>query len=206
MRERLTRRRVLEAALDLLDREGADALTMRRLGAELGVAAMSIYNHVPGREALLDGLSEVLVGRIGAAPAAGPRELVERFMHGIRAVALAHPDAFRLVGMRPLHTLDALRPVEAVLGALRELGLGAEEATHAYRALLSYARGFALAEIEGFTLELPVGAGRATVDPRDVPAETFPHIAELASELAAPDHDAAFAFGANLLLAALPDG
>lgn len=198
---------MLEAALDLLDREGAEALTMRRLGAELGVAAMSIYNHVPGREALLDGLSEVMVGQIGAARASrSPRELVERFMHGIRAVALAHPDAFRLVGMRPLHTLDALRPVETVLGALRELGLAPEEATHAYRALVSYARGFALAEIDGFTLEAPAGAPSAGVHPREVPAETFPHIAELASELASSEHDAAFAFGANLLLAGLPEG
>ncbi|MGH3032013.1 MAG: TetR/AcrR family transcriptional regulator, partial [Gaiellaceae bacterium] len=119
-RERLTRRRVLEAALRLVDREGAAALSMRRLGRELDVEAMSLYNHVSGRDEVLDGLSEVMVARIGVAgDSGGWAEALGRFMRGIRAVALAHPAAFQLVGMRPLNTREALPQIEAVLGAMR---------------------------------------------------------------------------------------
>jgi len=195
-REPLTRRRVLESALALVDREGPGSLTMRRLGDELGVAAMSLYNHVRGREELLDGLSEVMVGEVDLGDAGEPpRDVLARFVHGIRAVALAHPTAFALVGMRPLRSAEALRPIEATLGALRALGLDAERTAYAYRALASYARGFALAEISGFTLEgepLP-----------ELPEDALANVAELRRQLALADRDAAFSFGAEALLAGI---
>ena len=192
----LTRRRILESALALVDREGADALTMRRLGDELGVAAMSLYNHVRGREELLDGLSEIMVAEIDlGGPETPPREVLARFVHGIRKVALAHPAAFEPVGMRPLRSGEALRPIETTLSALRGLGLDGERAGHAYRALTSYARGFALAEIAGFTLEDEPLA--------DLPPETLARLAELRGQLVSTDRDAAFAFGADALIGGL---
>jgi AcrR family transcriptional regulator len=195
-RQPLTRTRILESALALVDREGPDALTMRRLGDELGVAAMSLYHHLRGREELLDGLSEIMVGQIDLGDTGTPpRVVLTRFVHGIRAVALAHPAAFGLVGMRPLRSVEALRPIEATLAALRTLGLDAEHAAHAYRALASYARGFALAESSGFTLEnepLP-----------HLPADTPTNLAELHHQLALTDHDTAFAYGADALLAGI---
>ena len=198
-REPLTRRRILESALALVDREGPRALTMRRLGDELGVAAMSLYNHVRNREELLDGLSEIMVGEIDVGDAGeAPRDALTRFLHGIRAVALAHPSAFELVGMRPLRSAAALRPIDATLGALRALGLDADTAAHAYRALASYARGFALAEIAGFTLD-----GDAV---SDLPAGPLDNVAELGRQLVATDRDAAFAFGAEALVAGILGG
>ena len=125
-RERLTRRRVLEGALLLVDTEGAAALSMRRLAAALGTSPMSLYHHVAGREELLDGLSEIMVGQIGMRFGEEPQAALRRLAHGIRAVALAHPQAFRLVGLRPLRTPSAMTPVEAGLGALRQLGTAAE--------------------------------------------------------------------------------
>jgi AcrR family transcriptional regulator len=199
----LSRRRILEAALELVDREGAEALTMRRLGGELGVAAMSLYNHVRGREDVLDGLSELMVSRIPVEGGdASPPAVLERFMCGIRSVALVHPAAFELVGMRPLRTADAFEPVEAVLAALREIGLGDEDAAHAYRLLVAYARGFALAEIAGLTFE-EAGEAPTGMRPAELDAERFPQIVALAPRLERPDRDAAFAFGASVLLAGL---
>lgn len=199
-RERLSRTRILEAALRLVDRDGAEALSMRRLSRELGVAPMSLYNHVSGREDVLDGLSEVMVAGIGVARDVGAwNETLARFMRGIRAVARAHPDAFRLVGMRPLHTREALPPVEAVLGALREGGFDREEASYAYRLALSYARGFALAEIGGFTLDAPGERLRAL----DLAPGDFPHIVELSPTLSGFDRDAAFEFGVEVVVAGL---
>ena len=176
---------------------------MRRLGGELDVAAMSLYNHVRGREEVLDGLSELMVSQIPVETGDGsPRATLERFLAGIRSVALAHPAAFELVGMRPLRTPDAFQPVEAALGALAEIGLGDEDAAHAYGLLVAYARGFALAEIVGLTFEemaeAPLG-----VRPAELDAERFPHIVALAPELERPDRDAAFAFGTSVLLAGL---
>ncbi len=201
----LTRRRIFEAALELVDREGADALTMRRVAGELGVAAMSLYNHVRGRDEILDGLSEVMVSEIDLGRSPGsPQVVLERFMGGIRRVALDHPEAFRSVGMRPLRTREAFRPVEAALGALRTMGLNREEAAYAYRALVAYARGFALAEISGMTLE---ASPEAPDDgwPDELDPEAYPNIVELAARLARPDHDAAFAFGSDAILRALED-
>jgi AcrR family transcriptional regulator len=198
-RQPLTRDRILRTALELVDRDGSEALTMRRLGSELGVAAMSIYNHVAGRDELLDGLSETMVAGIGVEPGTGePRAILRRFAHGIRAVALAHPDAFRLVGMRPLRTSAALEPVEAALGALRALELGDDEAAQAYRLLASFARGFALAEISGFTLQ---GNGdRAGDEPAELDPDRFPSIIALAAQLERPSSEAAFEFGTELIL------
>ncbi|MGH2924170.1 MAG: TetR/AcrR family transcriptional regulator [Solirubrobacterales bacterium] len=201
-RKPLSRGDLLAVALRLVDREGADALTMRRLGRELGVAAMSLYNHIGSREELLDGLSEVMVAEIGAGEADSPRAVVEQFIQGIRSVALAHPDAFRLVGMRPLKTPEAYEPVEATLGALRALGFEDDEAAHAYRVLTAYARGFALAEIEGFTFEAADGAVGA-VRPSELSAERFPNVVALAPHLARLDRDPAFEYGSRAVLAGL---
>lgn len=172
---------------------------MRRLADDLGVAPMSLYSHVRGREDLLDGLSEAMVDQIGVSSDLGdssPRTVLRRFAHGIRAVARAHPAAFQLVGMRPLHTRAALVPVETALSALGRLGLGEDEAVHAYRALVSYARGFALAEIAGFTLE-----GRtAPAESGELPASEFPTVARLRAQLVSAPGDAAFEFGLEAIL------
>lgn len=194
-RPQLTRTAVLEAALALVERDGAEALTMRRLGAELGVAAMSLYHHVGSRAELLDGLSEVMLLRVGSPNADEPDRVLRRFLGGIRSVALAHPETFKLIGMRPLRTGAALEPVESALDALVAMGLREDDAVHAYRSLVSFVRGFSLGEIAGFTLEDPVAL---ELDP-----EALPRIAELAPHLARRDRDAAFEFGMEALLAGL---
>lgn len=193
----LSRRRILEAALELVDREGAAALSMRRLASELGAGTMSLYNHVPGRDGVLDGLSEVMVARIGVPSDTGDwEESLGRLMRGIRAVARAHPDAFLLVGMRPLNTRQALPPIEAVLRAMRAAGFDRETASYAYRLAVAYARGFALAEIGGFTLDAPGERLRAL----DLEPEEFPHIVDLAPCLSPVDRDAVFEFGVETIL------
>lgn len=194
--------RIFEAALDLVDRDGPQALSMRGLGQELGVAAMSLYNHVAGRDDLLDGLSTVMVARIDRSPDGSPPDTLRRFAHGIRTVALAHPAAFQLVGMRPLQVPTALQQVESVLDALRAMELPDEHVVNAYRALVSYSRGFALSEIAGFTLER-AAQGAERVIPADLDVEAFPQITRLERQLTRPDHDAAFAFGVETLLAGL---
>ena len=128
---------IIAAALALLDRDGADALSMRRLGAELGVEAMSIYRHVADRGALLDAVADRSPPR--SSPS-GPRRLARRaaaLAGELRAVARRHPDAFTLVGVRVLATAGALEPVEDALTSLRRGGFTPARAISAYRLVLA---------------------------------------------------------------------
>jgi TetR/AcrR family transcriptional regulator, tetracycline repressor protein len=201
-RQPLSRRRVLEEAVRFADREGLEALTMRKLGAELGVEAMSLYNHVPNKGALLDGMVEVLLGELEIPPRS--RDWEERIREGYRAfrrLAHEHPNVFPLLVNRPPETMDGVWLVEEFLQTLREAGFGREEALHAFRSLSSYTFGYAMAEIRGFALE-PDGSrlGARTLSP-----EEFPNLGELGPQLERVDHDAEFEFGLDLLLSGLRD-
>src|ERR671915_846913 len=135
-RRPLSRRRVLEAAVRFADREGLGSLTMRRLGAELGVEAMSLYNHVPNKGALLNGMVEVLLGEVEIPPRG--EEWDERIREGYRAfrrLAHEHPNVFPLLVDRPPETMDGVWLVEEFLQTLREAGFGREAALHAFRSL-----------------------------------------------------------------------
>ena len=198
----MSRRRVLEAAVRFADREGLGSLTMRRLGAELGVEAMSLYNHVPNKGALLDGMVEVLLGEVEIPPRS--KEWEERVRDGYRAfrrLAHEHPNVFPLLVERPPETMDGVWLVEEFLQTLREAGFGAEEALHAFRSLSSYTFGYAMAEIRGFALE-PEGS---RLGARALSPEEFPNLCELGPRLERVDHDAEFEFGLDLLLSGLRD-
>lgn len=186
---------MFEAALELVDREGAEAFSMRRLGQALGVEAMSLYTYVASRDEILDGVSELMVqALVNRPPAAGWQDAIRAFASGIRSVARTHPQAFLLVGMRPLKSEEALAPVEALLAILRAAGFEPLQAVAAYRLATAYARGFALAEIQGFTLD--TGSERNARD-------THPFVAEARGTLGALDHDAAFALGLEAIVTGL---
>lgn len=194
-RPRLSRQAVLGAALALVDRDGARALSMRRLGQELGVEAMSLYTYVSGRAELLDGLSEVMVGALPSRSGVVDwREAVRAFANGIRTTAKRHPQAFLLVGMRPLKAGNALAPVETLLSALQRGGFSPLQAVAAYRLVTAYARGFALAEIEGFTLEESPDISVIASHPAVAAARDAPR---------ALDHDLTFRAGLETILAGL---
>jgi len=203
-RANLSRARVLEAAIMLVERDGGDALTMRHLGDELGVEAMSIYNHVPSRDALLDGIGELLMGRLTGPPAGTPwRDACRDFAHELRSIALEAPQAFRLIGLRPMRSAAALAPIERLLQCL--VGAGAEPANALaiYRALASYARGYALAEATGFTIDASTPTGLVPL--RTLRTGEFPILRGRASELAALAPDDGFELGLQALLDGLRD-
>jgi AcrR family transcriptional regulator len=201
-RQLLSRRRVLEEAVRFVDREGLEALTMRKLGAELGVEAMSLYNHVPNKSALLDGMVEVLLGEFEIPPENhGWEERIREGNRAFRRLAHEHPNVFPLLVNRPPDTMDGVWLVEEFLRMLGEAGFGKETALHAFRALSSYTFGYAMAEIRGFALE-PDGSrlGAHGLSPED-----FPRLCELRPQLERVDHDAEFEFGLELILAGLRD-
>ena len=187
----------------IADREGLEALSMRRLGRELGVEAMSLYRYVPSKEALLDGLVELVVLEIEVPPPeqAEWADALRLVCGSYRRAAHAHPNVFPLVTMRPLNTPDALRRLDAALEILRRAGFDEETTIAAFRATAGYTRGFALEEVTGRALGAPRRDGR--VDPRALPADQFPRIAELAPRLVDRDPDAEFELGLELIIAGL---
>ncbi|GAA2319085.1 TetR/AcrR family transcriptional regulator C-terminal domain-containing protein [Glycomyces scopariae] len=120
----LSRERVLEAALDLVGREGMGALTMRRLAAELDIEAMTIYHYVPNKDALLDGLVERVVALAAAARPEGAdwRGTLLEYARSLRRTLLAHPAVAPLLATRPALTAGTMAAVEAVLATLHEAG------------------------------------------------------------------------------------
>lgn len=176
--EPLSRNRIIAAALSLADREGGKAVTMRRLGAELHVEAMSLYHYVRDREDLLDGIAEAMV-QTGIPMPVGDRweDVVAAFASGIRATAHQHPGAFELVGLRPLHNPEAKLAISRLLSALEASGLAPDLAVIAYRVAAAYARGFALSELAGLTLgnaaEVPPDLGSFAVSLTRSTEDTF---------------------------------
>jgi AcrR family transcriptional regulator len=207
----LSRERVLRAAVALADERGIEALTMRNLGQELGVEAMSLYNHVASKEAILDGAIELVVGEVLEAvrdeTLSDPAEwkaVTRRRILTARAVLLRHRWAPKVLETRSEMSTVVLRYYDGLLGLMFAGGFSADLAHHAMHALGSRAL--------GFTQEL-------YEEDDDVPAETvslmvqqmaaeYPHLAEM---LKVVTHDAdttlgwcddqfEFEFGLDLLL------
>ncbi len=199
-RQPLSRRRILEAAVAFVDRKGLDALSMRKLGGELGVEAMSLYNHVPNKGALLDGMVEVLLGELEVPPEGeGWEDRIRDAYRRFRRLAHDHPDIFSLLITRPPEAMYGVWLAEEFLRTLREAGFEPRMALHAFRALNSYTVGYAMAEIRDFALE-PGGSRAGALQ---LSEEEFPHISELRQHLEGVDRDAEFEFGLDLIFTGL---
>ncbi len=200
----LNRDRILDEAVALIEREGPSALSMRRLGSRLDVEAMAIYHHFASRDDLLSGIGDRLLEPLNELELGdGWREACRRFATALRDLAVARPSTFQLLGLQPFDTPSALRPVERLLGVLVGQGFSPGEALAIYRAAVSYARGYALAEATGFTVDAARVAGRRRLGA--LPRREFPILAGRAKELACLDADAAFELGLRALLAGLAE-
>lgn len=132
-RDALSHDRVLQAALALADAHGLAALSMRRLGAELGVEAMSLYRHVPSKEALLDAMVDAIVRGWIDPSADAPKDWRERLgaiMHRAHAAMLARPWSVELITVRPRVGDGRLRYAETVTTALLDAGFSPQLAHH----------------------------------------------------------------------------
>ena len=203
-RGRLTRDRVLRAAMTLADEGGLEALTMRKLGQVLGVEAMSLYNHVAGKEDLLDALVDIVFSEIDlACDGQQWKRAMRRRATSAREALGRHRWAIGLMESR-LHPGPAtLGHHDAVLRCLREAGFSIAMAAHAYSVLDSYVYGFALQQAN-----LPFDTGQSAADMVEVflsqfPVAQYPHLAEMgAKHVMKPGYTYAqeFEFGLDLIL------
>jgi AcrR family transcriptional regulator len=199
----LTRERVLQVAIEFADRGGIDALSMRKLGQELGVVAMALYRHVRNKDDLLDGLVEAIVGQIGRPqPRDGWKASLREQAMAARRVMLRHPWARQVLEERGTGGPATLARIEAALATLRDAGFSIELAHHALHVLGS--------RIFGFTQDLfEEGPDEPSPEVAAVQVRAlapYPRVSELAQAashegvLGRCDDDVEFAFGLDLIL------
>ncbi|MDQ3978502.1 MAG: TetR/AcrR family transcriptional regulator C-terminal domain-containing protein [Actinomycetota bacterium] len=203
---RLSRDRVLRAAVALADEGGIDSLSMRKLGEAVGVEAMSLYNHVANKSDLLDGMIDVVFGEIELPQGADWKSAMRHRAISARRALRRHPWAIGRMESRTSPGAATLRHHDAVLRCLRRAGFSIELTAHAYSVLDSYIYGFALQEA---TLPFRSGeetAGVAQEIMQQFPADAYPHLTELAVEhVLKPGYDYGneFEIGLDLILDAL---
>jgi AcrR family transcriptional regulator len=149
-REPLTRDRIVEAALRLMDEEGLEVVTMRRIGRELGVEAMSLYNHVEDKHDILEGICERVMAEFEfPEPAPEWAETARRAARSWRRLLKKHPDVMRLFAEQrgPVRSVDSMRPMEFALRLFREVGLSDRDTAQAFHAFGGYIQGFVIMEM-----------------------------------------------------------
>jgi AcrR family transcriptional regulator len=203
-RAALNRERVLRAGLELADKGGTEALTMRKLGQALGVEAMSLYNHVADKEDLLDDLVDIVFSEIELSCEGGDwKTAMRQRAISAREVLSRHRWAIRLMESRTHPGPATLRHHDAVLRCLRQAGFSVALAAHAYSLLDSYIYGFAL-EQSSLPFETGEEAGAvAQTMFREFPVDAYPHLVEMAVQhVMQPGYDYAneFEFGLDLIL------
>ena len=202
VRRPLDRDRIVSAAVRFIDESGLPGLSMRRLGAVLGVEAMSLYRYVPGRENLLDAVVDSIIEEMRQdedvldAPTDGWQDFLQRLAHGVRRVALAHPKAFPLVASRPPEApwlrppLRSLTWVEAFLDGLSSEGFSDEAAVAAYRAFTSFLLGHLLLEVSSLGADVgPLDVIDDQEDANEKSLAPYPTVKRLSGSLA-EDHSA----------------
>ena len=199
----LNRERVLRRAVELADAGGLEALTMRRLGDALGVEAMSLYNHVGGKEDLVDGMVDLVFAEIELPAGQDWKSAMRARAVSVRDALVRHRWAIGLMESRTQAGAANLRHHDAVLRSLREGGFSVALAAHAYSVLDSYVYGFAQTQT---ALPFETGEQAAQVAEsilgRDV-GERFPYLAEIAAEYVMKpgySYAAEFEWGLDLIL------
>jgi AcrR family transcriptional regulator len=200
----LSKERVLRAAVEFADAHGIEALSMRRLAKELGVEAMSLYNHVANKDEILSGIVEIVAGEVEV-----PSDPAN-WKTSIRQSAISAHDAFirhrwscSLMTSTPSVVPSRMRWMEGVLATLREAGFSPNLTHHAYHALDSHITGFTLWQVS-----FPFDTREELLDLaedflKQIPVDEYPYVIEHAQEhLAEPDPDepTEFEFGLDLIL------
>lgn len=202
----LTRSRIIATAIELIEADGVEAVSMHRLATELGCGVMSLYNYVPSKSALLDGIADQVMSAVEVTPMpqAGCAERLQAQARAFRKIARTHPRSVMVTVSRRPASAKMVRPAEIALATLREAGFEGHEAVRILRTFLAYIVG---------SLVRDVGIAPGLADEEDVTSAKawlrtaeFPNLAELSAELEAHDPEADFEFGLELLVHAVAAG
>lgn len=196
----LTRDRIIATAAELVDANGVEALSMRKLGSALDVEAMSLYNHVVNKDDVLNRILDRVLAEIELPdPGLAWDDQIRALAHAFRQAGHRHPGVFPLFGSRSITSLDGFRPLEQSYAALRDAGLSADDALDGFAALAVFAFGYVLTELGGLVdaaLHHPWDLDEADLVAR-------PYLVEMGASLAQRDADRQFQFGLDLLIRGL---
>jgi AcrR family transcriptional regulator len=198
----LTKERVLQAAVGLADEIGIASMSMRKLGQTLGVEAMSLYKHVANKDAVLDGIVDIVASEIEVPIIEDDwKASMRRRAISAHEVLLRHPWATMLIVSRPNVGPAMLRYVDATIGCLREAGFSYELADRAWNAIDNHVYGFTLQKLN-FPFAPEEYAKVAQQFLPMIPAEQYPYLRGLSEQVIDGHHDGLhdFAFGLDLIL------
>lgn len=197
----LNRDRIIDAAVAYADQHGADELSMRKLGAELGVEAMSLYNHVANKDEILDGMIDHVFGSV---PLPDPKQdwRVSVRTAGLAAMEQfsAHPWVVNLLMQRGNFGNASLMFMNQVLGILRAAGFSDEETHHAWQMLASHTMGYAFQQSSGSRHEKDWDGLEQQLSRL---GDLFPHVVALAPLLAECEFGSEYAFGLEIIISGL---
>ena len=204
----LTRERIISAAMELIEREGVDAVSMRRIAAQLDSGVMALYNHVPSKAALLEGVAERVMSGIdfSVEPDASWEEQVRTQARAFRQALRAYPRCAMVTVSRPATSAAELRPMEHALTLLRSAGFGEDDAVRVVRMFTGYIIGSLLREVgvaPGLVPQRPLGHDQSVLEadrPVGLDPSEFPIVTSMSAEIMQRDHDADFEFGLSLLV------
>jgi AcrR family transcriptional regulator len=217
VREPLTRVRIIEAALEIIDDEGLGALNMRRLAAAVGVKPMSLYHHVPNKESILDAVAECIaeaaLGDHGAqstgargrstSRTTGWRERTRELFIGLYELVQDHPRALPLISTAVLRTPSGRRWMEELMGVLLGAGFSPDQAASLFHTLGAYTIGLGYASMLGLDVPPATIVGELTGHWAD-----YPHLLRVGLQLAVwdrpGDYDAALDVQLEHFAARLP--
>lgn len=219
--QRITRELVLDVAMRVVEKEGLDALTMRKLGDYLGTDPAMVYRLFKGKDELLEALADAVFASAGPdnristspAPQAAPRkpqagdwqDVLREMAHGIRAALLTQPTLIGVAVRRPPRGEATFHGIDAGLCVLLSAGLSPKDAAYGYQAVLFYALGFAVLEAP-FAAEPDGGAAQQARTHHalaELPAEQYPSVAATIDHMYGPDLQDQFDYGLRLLIAGL---
>ncbi|WP_115788325.1 TetR/AcrR family transcriptional regulator C-terminal domain-containing protein [Arthrobacter silvisoli] len=208
---RLNRRIVVRAALDLVDADGLEALSMRRLGQALGRDPMALYRHAASRKELLAGVVELVLEEVEVFPDDGTswEEQLRRMAHELRRVCLLHPNVVPVIVTGPLSTplglrpAGTLKPLEQVLGLLIDAGFTPADALHVYRAFYGFLYGHILNELQELIADPEENEALLRLGLQRLPLRDFPHLRRMAPELLEYNGEQELDQGMSILLSGL---
>jgi AcrR family transcriptional regulator len=211
--EPLTIDRIVTAAIDLVDREGLDALSMRRLGTELHAGATTVYWHVKNKDELLDLALDRVFAEVEAPDPGLPwREQLRVLAHGLRRLLLRHRNLIMVIASRPTTGPNAVAAIDLLFGVVRRAGFPDDGVVQASLALLNYVSGYAVLEAASLSQfgpsadEAVVREGLRESTERTMqfiltlPRDQFPNVQLVGRHLVAVDDDERFAYGLERML------
>ena len=210
-RERLSRERIVTCAMAIADAEGIEALSMRRVASELGATPMALYNHVAGKDELLNEIAGELLKEIDTS-GIDPSDWAGSIKTGyteFRRVLLRHPNLLPVMQRKTEMSVEAMRPIELAVALFRSAGFSAEDAMHAHWTLSGYTMGHVLwqmttplleeedEESGGFTSQMKAHGLRLRAL---LPPAEFPCLLASLPSLEEYDEDAAWEFGIDSII------